>query len=231
MADLTADKRKQMPKKDFAGPGRSFPINDPNHARLAISGASRSYHAGNISKSEEERIQAEARNKLHGSGGGKMDGQQDYGAAQPIADEVMKPINAVRRFFGGGSDDSQQQQPNQNKVDPADVERANESFRKAAEHDQQPVDHKAAVSQMHPQHVHQLVQDAHAGKYGPDAQKAAQSAMGGAKPAPPANHGMQMKPKVGASNIFGRTAPQTNDHDADDETKGPAKARAIFGRR
>jgi hypothetical protein len=57
-----------MPKKDFAGPGHSFPISDPTHARMAISGATRSERAGNISKSEEAHIKAAARAKL---GGGK----------------------------------------------------------------------------------------------------------------------------------------------------------------
>lgn len=47
-----------------AGPNGSFPIGDPKHARLAISGATRSYNAGNISKSEENSIKAKARAKL-----------------------------------------------------------------------------------------------------------------------------------------------------------------------
>jgi hypothetical protein len=54
-----------MPKSSFAGPGRSFPVNDATHARLAISGATRSEHAGNISASEEERIKSKARGKLY----------------------------------------------------------------------------------------------------------------------------------------------------------------------
>lgn len=62
--DLTADKRKQMSPGQFAGPARSFPINDANHARLAISGATRSEHAGNISASEADSIKAKARRKL-----------------------------------------------------------------------------------------------------------------------------------------------------------------------
>ena len=37
-------------------------------------------------------------------------------------------------------------------------------------------DHKAAVAKMNPEHVHKLVQDAHAGKYGPQAQQIAQQA-------------------------------------------------------
>ena len=41
-----------------------FPIGDKKHARLAIGGATRSYRAGNISKSKEEEIKSKARAKL-----------------------------------------------------------------------------------------------------------------------------------------------------------------------
>jgi hypothetical protein len=34
---LTAPVRKALPTDDFAGPDRSFPIEDPNHARAALS--------------------------------------------------------------------------------------------------------------------------------------------------------------------------------------------------
>lgn len=64
MAKLDAKKRKGMAKKDFAGPGKSFPVNDPEHARLAIGGATRSERAGNISPAEEAKIKAKARAKL-----------------------------------------------------------------------------------------------------------------------------------------------------------------------
>jgi hypothetical protein len=64
MAKLTAAKRKAMPKKEFAGPGKSFPVNDKKHARLAISGATRSENAGNISASTAAKIKAKARAKL-----------------------------------------------------------------------------------------------------------------------------------------------------------------------
>jgi hypothetical protein len=64
MTDLTAAKRKNMPKSEFAGKDRSFPVNDKNHARLAISGATRSERAGNISEGTAERIKARARMKL-----------------------------------------------------------------------------------------------------------------------------------------------------------------------
>lgn len=69
MANLTAAKRRKMPKKQFAGPGKSFPINDAEHARLAIGGATRSERAGNISASEADKIKAAARAKLGKSKG------------------------------------------------------------------------------------------------------------------------------------------------------------------
>jgi len=49
-----------------AGPNGSFPIGDAKHARLAISGATRSERAGNISPSTEAAIKAKARAKLKG---------------------------------------------------------------------------------------------------------------------------------------------------------------------
>ena len=65
MARMSTRKRNKLPRRAFAGPGRTFPINDRDHAHAAISGATRSYHAGNISKATEKRIQSRARAKLH----------------------------------------------------------------------------------------------------------------------------------------------------------------------
>jgi hypothetical protein len=64
MAKLSTKKRKGMPKSEFAGPGKSFPVNDKTHARLAISGATRSERAGNISAATAAKIKARARRKL-----------------------------------------------------------------------------------------------------------------------------------------------------------------------
>ena len=36
MAKLTAKARKKLPASTFAGPNRSFPIPDKNHARAAL---------------------------------------------------------------------------------------------------------------------------------------------------------------------------------------------------
>ncbi len=57
---LTASTRKAMPAKDFAGPDRSFPVENKAHARAALSGASRAEHAGHISMPEEKRIDRRA---------------------------------------------------------------------------------------------------------------------------------------------------------------------------
>lgn len=65
MADLNAAARRALPQSDFAGPGRSFPIPDANHARLAISGAARSANVGNISLSQKAHIDALARALLN----------------------------------------------------------------------------------------------------------------------------------------------------------------------
>jgi len=72
---LTMAKREKMPAKDFAGGGpkgkKGFPMGDKVHARLAISGATRSERAGNISASKAASIKAEARAKLHHLSGSK----------------------------------------------------------------------------------------------------------------------------------------------------------------
>lgn len=64
MADLTAAKRKNMPKSEFALSGERFPLNDKEHDRLAISGATRAERAGNISPAQESEVKSQARAKL-----------------------------------------------------------------------------------------------------------------------------------------------------------------------
>lgn len=40
MAKMSASERDTLPAKDFAGPDRSFPVNDRSHARNALARAS-----------------------------------------------------------------------------------------------------------------------------------------------------------------------------------------------
>ena len=56
MAKLDTKERKALPTKDFAGPGRSYPINDPNHARNALS---------RVSQFGSSTEKAEVRAKVH----------------------------------------------------------------------------------------------------------------------------------------------------------------------
>ncbi len=65
MSKLTSKERKALPAKDFAGPGRSFPIPDKSHAEDAVRMASRSYNAGNITRHEKHQIVAKAQRALN----------------------------------------------------------------------------------------------------------------------------------------------------------------------
>ena len=59
MAKLRAATRRAMPKSEFAGPGRSYPVNDRTHAVLAKAMAARYASPG-----ERAKIDAKANAKL-----------------------------------------------------------------------------------------------------------------------------------------------------------------------
>lgn len=102
MAKLTAAGRKALPKKDFAGPGRSYPVEDKAHARAAKSRASAAEHKDRMSKAEERKIDAKADKVLgKGKSGGKkpMTAKQyerspeDRRADQKAAKERKEPVS------------------------------------------------------------------------------------------------------------------------------------------
>ena len=64
MAKLTSAARKKLPSKDFAGPGRSFPVNDKAHATAALRLVGRAVKAGHITPAQADAIKAMAKNKL-----------------------------------------------------------------------------------------------------------------------------------------------------------------------
>lgn len=64
MAKLTAKARSKIPSSKFAGPGRSYPIEDDTHAEKAIQLAPRGVAAGNISAKTAASIEAKAKAKL-----------------------------------------------------------------------------------------------------------------------------------------------------------------------
>lgn len=60
MAKLTAATRKKIPTKEFAGPDRSYPIQDKSHARNALARVS--------GKPIEARVRAAVHRKYPGIG-------------------------------------------------------------------------------------------------------------------------------------------------------------------
>jgi len=64
MATLTTAARKKIPSSKFAGPDRSYPIEDKQHAGNAKARADQQYEAGRISGGQYERIVAKANKVL-----------------------------------------------------------------------------------------------------------------------------------------------------------------------
>lgn len=65
MAKLTTRERKKLPKSEFAGPNKSYPVNDKSHAANAKARATQMVAKGKLSKSAEKKIDAKA-NKVLG---------------------------------------------------------------------------------------------------------------------------------------------------------------------
>jgi hypothetical protein len=61
MSKLTSKQRGNLPASKFAGPGRSFPINDKNHAKAALIDVGR---AKGLSSSQKSNIRTKARGLL-----------------------------------------------------------------------------------------------------------------------------------------------------------------------
>lgn len=64
MAKLTTSGRNDLPKKDFAGPDRSYPVPDKAHAANAKARATQAVNAGRMSSAERARIDAKANRVL-----------------------------------------------------------------------------------------------------------------------------------------------------------------------
>lgn len=67
MAKLTTEKLTRLPKDEFAGPGRSYPVNDRAHAANAKARATQMVDKGKLSSSAKAKIDAKA-NKVLGKG-------------------------------------------------------------------------------------------------------------------------------------------------------------------
>lgn len=64
MAKLSTSARNKLPSKSFAGPGRSFPIEDKAHATAALRLVGRAVKAGHITQDQADKIRSMARAKL-----------------------------------------------------------------------------------------------------------------------------------------------------------------------
>ncbi len=63
MTKLSKSQRAALPARDFAGPGRSFPVNDPDHAHAALLDVGKS----SLTRAEKAEVREEARKELHRS--------------------------------------------------------------------------------------------------------------------------------------------------------------------
>ncbi len=88
MAKLTAKTRNALPKEDFAIPGkRAYPVNDPNHARAALSRVS-----ANGTPEEKEMVERKVSSKFPKIGSsGKLDKRLLGGAGRSFKSRVNKP--------------------------------------------------------------------------------------------------------------------------------------------
>lgn len=64
MAKLTAARRRALPASEFAGPGRSYPVDTRARAANAKARATQAVKAGRMSSAEKARIDARANRKL-----------------------------------------------------------------------------------------------------------------------------------------------------------------------
>lgn len=65
MAKLTSKARNALPSSDFAGPDRSYPVQDRAHAANAKARASQAVNAGRMGASTKARIDAKANRVLY----------------------------------------------------------------------------------------------------------------------------------------------------------------------
>lgn len=96
MARLTAAARNALPASAFAGPNRTFPINDKTHAEQAERMVGRSKKAGNISAGTASRIKGKAKTKAASFG--------HKSTASKIGDQMMDDAPSSRGKGRGNPD-------------------------------------------------------------------------------------------------------------------------------
>jgi hypothetical protein len=98
MARLTSAERNALPDSAFAGPGRSYPVNDASHARNAKARASEMAGKGKLSESAKTKIDHEADRKL----GIKEDSEKDRKIDKIVGvDRGKKSYGGTGKAAGG----------------------------------------------------------------------------------------------------------------------------------
>lgn len=90
MAALTAARRDNLPDSVFAGPGRSYPVQDRSHAVDAKGRATQQENAGNLSPAEADKIRARADAVLNGHEGARDEHLNLHGAHSALSDHHAK---------------------------------------------------------------------------------------------------------------------------------------------
>lgn len=90
MSKLSAKQRKSMPASEFAGPDKSYPVNDRSHAANAKARSTQAVEAGRMSSGEKSKIDAKA-NKVLGQ--------------KPMRGERTATNNSTREVRHPGSHD------------------------------------------------------------------------------------------------------------------------------
>jgi hypothetical protein len=94
MAKLTSKARKALPKSDFAVAGRKYPVNDPSHARDALSRVS-----ANGSPAEKAEVRAKVHRKFPGIGKGSADKHMSHSEFESM-DHGSKHDHMIGRSKG-----------------------------------------------------------------------------------------------------------------------------------
>ena len=93
MAELSTKARKSLPSSDFAGPGRSYPVNDKSHAANAKARATQMVKKGKLSSGAKAKIDAKA-NKVLGEKKGTPMVPPTDAPKGPIGGSTLKSMSA-----------------------------------------------------------------------------------------------------------------------------------------
>lgn len=85
MARLSKSARSKLPAKDFAGPGRSFPVEDKKHARAAIMLSGHAKNPAAVKAKAEKVLHGGAHNPVHDGYGSSNHHNEASGFGEAIA--------------------------------------------------------------------------------------------------------------------------------------------------